>query len=68
MRNTSQYVAAALTVRAAAKYLSVSTSTLNRCRKDGVGPAYVRLGKRTVRYRLCDLDAYLAECVTPVTS
>ena len=50
----SQHSTVALNTRAAAAYLSVSQSGLNRWRRHGGGPAYMRLGKRIVRYRLCD--------------
>lgn len=52
-----------LTTRAAAQYLSVSEARLHRWRRLGYGPAYLRLGKRSVRYRTADLEHYLAACV-----
>lgn len=52
-----------LTTRAAARYLSVSEAGLHRWRRLGCGPAYLRLGKRSVRYRTADLEHYLAACV-----
>lgn len=43
----------------AAKYLLLSTSTLARMRIAGNGPAFVRLSKQRVGYRISDLDKYL---------
>jgi excisionase family DNA binding protein len=51
-------VAALLTTREAARYLSVSPRTLERLRLEGSGPRYCKI-KRSVRYRILDLDAYL---------
>ncbi|WP_435416865.1 helix-turn-helix transcriptional regulator [Parerythrobacter aurantius] len=45
----------------AAKYLDVHYGTLTRWARTGMGPTYVRVGARGVRYRKSDLDAYLAE-------
>lgn len=49
-----------LTVKAAAPYLGLSTSTLNKWRVTGLGPAYLKLGPRRVVYDRADLDAWLA--------
>jgi predicted DNA-binding transcriptional regulator AlpA len=46
----------------AARRTGVSEVTLRKRRMNGDGPAYVKLG-RTVRYRLSDLDDWLAENV-----
>lgn len=61
--STNPTFAATLTTRAAAEYVNVSRAGMNRWRKHGGGPAYVRLGKRTIRYRLSDLDAFLTSRV-----
>lgn len=63
MSSTNQSVAPTLNTRAAAKYLSVSEAGMNRWRQRGGGPVYLRLGTRTVRYRVTDLDAFLASRV-----
>src|SRR5579863_8223282 len=47
-----------LTVRAAANYLGLSASTLNKLRCTGAGPVYFKLG-RAVRYDPQDLDDWL---------
>lgn len=49
---------AALPVNAAASYLGLSASTLNKLRLTGAGPAYSKLGRRVV-YRQSDLDVWL---------
>jgi excisionase family DNA binding protein len=48
-----------LTVEEAAKRLRLSTSTLNKWRVTGEGPAFVKLGRR-VLYRASDLSDWLA--------
>ena len=51
----------------AAKYLGSSTSTLAKLRVYGGGPVYTRLG-RAIRYRLTDIDTYMAARLTTSTS
>ncbi|GGA47347.1 helix-turn-helix transcriptional regulator [Pelagibacterium lentulum] len=46
--------------RAAAEYLGLSKSTLDKFRCFGGGPAYAKLG-RAVVYNTDDLDAWLKE-------
>lgn len=50
---------ALITTEAAAAYLGLATSTLEKARVFGTGCRYVKLG-RAVRYRISDLDEYLA--------
>lgn len=57
---------------AAAAYIGgadapVSPRTLQRWRQEGVGPAFVKLG-RAVRYRREDLDSFLANRTVTSTS
>ena len=51
-----------LDTRAAAEYLALSPRTLEKWRSVGTGPAFCRLGGgvRGVRYRVADLDAFVA--------
>ena len=58
---------APLTTEDAARYLGLSKSTLNKWRVYGLGPTFIKLG-RAVRYRLEDLDQYLAESAKRSTS
>jgi predicted DNA-binding transcriptional regulator AlpA len=51
----------------AARHLGLAVSTLEKMRVYGDGPAYVKLG-RSVRYRICDLEAYLEKRVVESTS
>lgn len=67
MDTTTPLTPATLREPDAAKYLSVSCSFLRRARMTGrtksgsTGPAYVKVGGgRTVIYRVCDLDSWLA--------
>lgn len=50
---------AMLTPRELAKQLNVTVQDLSRLRREGKGPAYVRITKRTVRY----LSAEVAEWI-----
>jgi predicted DNA-binding transcriptional regulator AlpA len=43
----------------AADYVGLSTSTLEKKRLAGGGPAFIRLGGRAVGYDVRDLDAWL---------
>lgn len=52
---------ALLTTTEAASCLSVSPKTLAYWRAIGEGPAFARLGVRSIRYRQEDLIAYLAD-------
>lgn len=49
-----------LTPRQAADFLGVPESTLAQWRSQRRGPPYIKLESRLVRYRLADLEAYLA--------
>ena len=52
---------------AAAAHVGLSKSTLEKLRVFGGGPKYLKLGK-AVRYRIEDLDAWLAARVISSTS
>lgn len=47
-----------LDTRAAAKYLGLSKSSLEKARVFGGGPKYLKLN-RSVRYRTADLDEWM---------
>lgn len=51
----------------AARHTGLSKSTLEKLRVFGGGPKYLKLGK-AVRYRIEDLDAWLAARVISSTS
>lgn len=51
----------------AAKHTGLAVSTLEKLRVTGNGPKYVKLG-RSVRYRVADLEDYLAARVVSSTS
>jgi predicted DNA-binding transcriptional regulator AlpA len=53
---------------AAAEYIGLAVSTLEKFRLTGAGPSFVRIGVRAVGYRIEDLDAWLAERVRRSTS
>lgn len=48
----------------AATKLSVAVQTLRNWRWRGEGPRFVKLGKRAVRYRRGDLDAFVEAGLT----
>ena len=56
-----------LSAREAAALLHLSERTLERFRVSGTGPKFVRLG-RSIRYRLADIEAYIASRVVGSTS
>lgn len=47
------------TTKEAALYLRVSPHTLIKHRQESIGPKYVRIGSRTIRYRVSDLNNYI---------
>jgi predicted DNA-binding transcriptional regulator AlpA len=49
-----------LRTREAADRLRLSARTLDRWRTTGDGPAFVRLGRKAVAYRVRDLESWLA--------
>lgn len=51
----------------ASRHVGLAVSTLEKLRVTGGGPKYVKLG-RAVRYRVCDLEVYLAERLIENTS
>lgn len=50
-----------MTTREAAAYLNVSESFLESRRQCGLSPTYIKMGS-LVRYRVCDIEIFLAEC------
>jgi len=52
----------------AAKHCGLSKPTLERYRLTGDGPAFLKIGRKCVRYRLEDLNAWLASRVRRSTS
>lgn len=55
-----------LNVEQAAKYLSLSTSTLAKMRLSGESPKFVKMGSR-VAYRQEDLDAWIEQRLKQTT-
>lgn len=49
-----------LNIQEAARYVSLSVSSLAKFRVYGGGPKYVRLSPRSIRYRKSDLDEWVA--------
>jgi predicted DNA-binding transcriptional regulator AlpA len=58
---------AMLTQSECAEHLRLSERTLERFRVSGIGPKFVRMGK-SVRYRLCDVEAWIASRFVGSTS
>lgn len=46
--------------REIAERLRISVSTLRNWRAAKRGPAFLKIGRRAVRYRWCDVEAFLA--------
>lgn len=57
-----------LSTREAARFLGVSTSFLEKDRWAGARIPFVRLGSRSVRYRVSDLNAYVEGQIRRSTS
>ena len=57
-----------LTPAEAADRLAVSAKTLERWRSTGDGPPYIALGRRLVRYRRADVDAFVRRQKTANTA
>lgn len=57
-----------LTPAAVARRLSVNTKMLERWRGTGAGPAVVRITHKTLRYRLEDVEAFIASRVRTSTA
>lgn len=60
--NESPKLEPLLTTNELADYLQVSVKTIYDWRTNGTGPTAYRFGKHT-RYRVCDVEAWLAERV-----
>ena len=59
---------ALLTPDQAASRLGVKAAVLERWRGTGDGPKYIRLSKKSLRYRPADLDAFIESRVTSSTA
>lgn len=46
--------------------INVAIATLRNWRSKGEGPAFVKLGKRSVRYKRSAIDAFIAKGSKPV--
>jgi hypothetical protein len=57
-----------MTPTAVADRLGVSTKLLERWRGTGDGPAFVRLTRKTLRYRAADIEAFIAGRVRASTA
>jgi len=57
-----------ITPAALAARLGVTTELLGQWRGSGEGPAYIRLTRKTVRYRSLDVDAFIADRVRASTA
>ena len=57
-----------LTQQRVAELLSYSPRTLETWRATGRGPRFVRVSKTSVRYRMCDLEEWVAKKVQRTTS
>lgn len=48
--------------------LSLAPGSLNKMRRQGTGPPYVRIAPKAIRYRREDVEAWLAERVRTKTT
>jgi predicted site-specific integrase-resolvase len=49
-----------LTVEAAAEYLGLGITTLNKWRVSGAGPIFIKMGRR-IAYARADLERFIAQ-------
>lgn len=54
-------VTPALNTEQASLYTGLAAATLEGLRCKGGGPRFVRYGRKAVRYRIADLDAWMGE-------
>ncbi len=59
--NTPPNAGALLDERDVSALLKVAIPTLRNWRSKGIGPVFLKVGKRCVRYRQCDVAAFLAQ-------
>lgn len=57
----------AVDTKGAAERIGLAAKTLENMRTRGNGPSFVKMG-RSVRYRIADLDAWMADRVISSTS
>ena len=57
-----------LTTKDVAELLQIPVKTLNNWRVDGGGPRFCRVHSKAIRYRLEDVEAWIAERVMNHTS
>lgn len=67
MERNDRNAGSVVDVLAAAELCGLSVSTLNKLRLAGGGPRYAKLG-RAVRYRVSDIDAWIAASLRNSTS
>ena len=48
-----------LTPKEAGRYLKIASSTLEKWRMKKMGPNFMKLGNRTIRYRIEDLQSFI---------
>lgn len=65
-RNEFKNLREILTERELSVWLGVSQPTLSRHRRDGTGPAFVRLSARRVGYKRKTVEAWLTEREQPM--
>jgi hypothetical protein len=57
-----------LNEREAAAFLNLTARALQNWRYLGRGPRFVRISRKAIRYRLCDLQAFVEEHLRSSTS
>jgi len=61
-------LSAALSTTEASRYTGLAPATLEGLRCRGGGPRFIKYGRKAVRYRRSDLDAWIAERLVSSTS
>jgi hypothetical protein len=65
IRDVANAAADLLTPKEAGAILRVNHLRLERWRRKGIGPAFVKMNARTIAYRRADIDAFVAARLQP---
>lgn len=68
MNQETEYLNQLINEREAAAYLGYTIRALQNWRLRGGGPKFVRVSKRSIRYRRCDLIIWIEERLQSSTS
>ena len=59
MEKTEQRPEPLLTTKEVAEFMGLSAYTLSRYRMDGIGPNYIQVGPKMIRYKRADVEEWV---------